>query len=490
MGNRRKAGLLAAVFTSGFLALSATPALAETLAEAIALAYSTNPALLTQRANLRIADEQFYRAERQLSPTISADVSLTGGTDNDLRDSLRGASSSGVSAGINASQPIYTGGRITAGLKAQEAALQSQREALRQAEMTMIVSVVNAYTEVRRLEDTLRISRENVAVLQRQREEAQARFEVGQQTRTDVAQAESRLAGARTQLTTAENNLNNARERYRTVVGRMPEQLAPEPNLAQAVPPSRDQAFLVAEQNSPTLRQAYLDERASAAQIAVARAERRPQVRFQTGINADTSNTALAGGFSSTDAALTTGITLSVPLYTGLTTSSTIRSAQESNRRDNITIEARRRTLNETVIQQYNAVVANRANIVSQEEAVRAAQLAYEGTREEQQVGLRATLDVLNAEQDLRLAQQQLINAKFAEYTSMVGLLNAMGTLTPEIFGAEVDTYDPKAHFEEVNNFSLPWEPLVKQIDRIGAPAIPDRAPLPGENIPRQEPLR
>ena len=201
-------------------------------------------------------------------------------------------------------------------------------------------------------------------------------------------------------------------------------------------------------------------------------------------------NSSLTSGFGPTNAGLTTGLTLSVPIYTGLTTSSTIRSAAEANRRDNITIEGSRRSLNETVVQQYNAVIANRASIGSQEEAVRAAQLAYEGTREEQQVGLRTTLDVLNAEQDLRAAQQQLINARFAEYTAAVGLLSAMGTLTPELFGATVETYDPKAHFEEVNSFALPWEPIIRTIDRIGAPAIPERAPLPGENVPRQEPLR
>jgi len=488
----RKMGLLAAVFGSGLVAFAAMPAAAETLADAIALAYATNPTILSQRSLLRISDETYYVTNRALGPTVSVGATITGATNNDLNDNGEASSSAGLSADIIADQTIYSGGRLRANLAAQEATLKAARESLRRVEMQVLENVVEAYTAVRRAERSLTITNENVAVLMRQRDEAQARFEVGASTRTDVAQAESRLAQARGQLTAAQNTLDNARAQYRTVVGRSPEQLAPEPALGAYLPASQAIAFQIAELNSPILRAAYLEERSSAARISAARAARRPTITISTGVGYRQDNPAFGApsGFGDSSNDLTTAARVSIPLYSGLTTSSTIRSAIEANRGDNINIESERRNLDQSVTVAWNALVSAHAQIISQQEAVRAASLAFEGTREEQQVGLRTTLDLLNAEQELRTAQLNLVNAQFSEYTAQTSLLNAMGKLTPETFGAQVDTYDPKKHFNDVNDFGLPWEPVVKTIDSILAAPIPQRQPMPGENVPTFEPLR
>ena len=490
----RKLGLLAAVFGSGVVAFAAIPASAETLADAIALAYASNPTILSQRSLLRNSDETYYLAGRALGPTVFAGVSATGATVNNLRDDNDATSSAGVAADITADQTIYSGGRLRANLAAQEATLRAARESLRQVEMLVLQNVVEVYTAVRRSERALSISNENVAVLLRQRDEAQARFEVGASTRTDVAQAESRLAQARGQLTAAQNTLDNARAQYRTVVGRSPEQLAPEPALGAFLPASQAIAFQIAEANSPVLRAAYLQERSSAARISAAKAARRPTITVSTGVGYRRDNPAttigVVNGFGEAGSDFTTAARISIPLYSGLTTSSTIRSAIETNRGDNINIEGERRNLDQDVTIAWNALVSARAQIISQQEAVRAASLAFEGTREEQQVGLRTTLDLLNAEQELRTAQLNLVNAQFSEYTAQASLLNAMGQLTPETFGAEVDTYDPKKHFNEVNDFGLPWEPVIKSLDGDLAAPIPTRTPTPGENVPTFGPLR
>lgn len=487
----RKIRLLAATFGSGLVAFAAMPAAAETLADAIALAYATNPTILSQRSLLRISDETYYVTNRALGPTVSVGATITGATNNDLNNDGEGASSAGLSADIIADQTIYSGGRLRANLAAQEATLKAARESLRQVEMRVLQNVVEAYTAVRRAERALTITTENVAVLMRQREEAQARFEVGASTRTDVAQAESRLAQARGQLTAAQNTLDNSRAQYRAIVGRSPEQLAPEPALGAFLPASQAIAFEIAEQNSPVLRAAYLQERSSAARISAARAARRPTITVSTGVGYRQDNPAFGpSGFGDSSNDLTTAARVSIPLYSGLTTSSTIRSAIEANRGDNINIESERRDLDQSVTVAWNALISARAQILSQQEAVRAASLAFEGTREEQQVGLRTTLDLLNAEQELRTAQLNLVDAQFGEYTAQTSLLNAMGRLSPETFGAQVDTYDPKKHFNEVNSFGLPWEPLVKTIDSILAAPIPQRQPTPGENVPTFEPLR
>lgn len=484
MRTSRRAALMAAVFSLGL----AASAQAETLAQAVALAYQSNPTLLRQRSVLRNADEAYYRASRTLGPTITASAGVSASADNDVRNSFAGNSGASVTASVGATQTIYSGGRISAQLKAQEANLLSQRESLRQSDATLIQQVVDAYNGVRRSEQALAIANESVAVLEVARRDADARFKVGTNTRTDLALAESRLATARTSLITAQNNLDNAREQYRAVVGQSPTKLDEAPALASLLPKDLPTALATARENNPALRQAYLAEKASAAGITVAKAARRPQVTIGTTLSAaqsnPSSNTLVGSGFQPYSAGLTTSAQVSIPLYTGLTTSSTIRSAQETNTQDRISIDQQNRTVQQNVTNAWNAVIAARASITSNQQAVNAQQLALEGVRQQLQVGIGTTLELLNSEQDLRNVQLNLLNARFTEYTASVNLLNAIGKLEVQQFAPEVARYDAETHFNEVNSFGLPWEPLIEKLDTVGAAPIPVRTPGPGETVP------
>ena len=257
MNHRRlKGALFAAVFASGLL--SSASAMAESLADAIAMAYESNPTILRQRNSVRAADEAFYRASRTFGPTISADGSVTADRSYDSSSPTGGSTQSGrQSAGLSLSlqQPIYTGGRLSAHIRSQEASLLAQRESLRQAEAALVQNVIEAYIGVRRAEQTLNIVKESNAVLQRQRDEAQAKFEVGSSTRTDLAQADSRLASARTSLTNAQASLDNAKAQYRTIVGQSPGVLEPEPSLAPLLPESPEVAFRAAQEDNPAIRE-------------------------------------------------------------------------------------------------------------------------------------------------------------------------------------------------------------------------------------------
>jgi outer membrane protein len=482
MRNSRRAALLTAVFSLGLVA----SAHAETLAEAVALAYQSNPGLLRQRSILRNADEAYYRTQRSLGPTITAQVGVTGSTDNDFRNNNAGDSSGNLTAGVGASQTIYSGGRISASIKAQEATLLSQRESLRQADATLIQQVTDAYTGVLRAEQALAIANESVNVLDRSRKDADARFKVGTNTRTDLAQAESRLATARSTLTTAQNTLENAREQYRAVVGQSPTKLDAAPALTSLLPPTVKVALDSARESNPTLRQAYLLERASAAGVTIAKSTRRPQVSI--GANYGYGNRFVGDNVGtvipSSTSALTTSAQISIPLYTGLTTSSTIRSAQETNTQDRISIDQQQRAVQQTVTNAWNALIAARAVIVSSQQAVTAQELALAGVRQQLDVGIGTTLDLLNSEQDLRTVQLNLVNARFTEYSNGIALLNAMGKLEVAQFAPSVAKYDAGAHFNEVNRFSLPWEPLIEKLDTVGAAPIPVRQAGPGEVVP------
>jgi outer membrane protein len=466
-----KFGLAVAAGTSA-LALLAASASAETLADALALAYQTNPTLQQQRAQQRALDESVVQARAGYRP--SADLGASTAVRN---QGVNGTFATFDSLGLSADvvQNLYTGGRVTAGVRAAEAEILSGREQLRSVENDLFQAVIQAYVDVRRDEAALALREDNVAVLRRQLEETRARFEVGEITRTDVAQAEARLAETEALRAQAQAQLAISRANYTTVVGQAPGTLAPEPTLA-SIPPGIQQAFDVAEGNSPVLRAAAFTEQAAAARVAAARADLRPsvQARGNAGYNRELSNSDL--GQYTTNLGGTVG--LSYPLFTGGLTTSRIREARERENAARIQIETQRRNVLQRVSQSWNQMQASRAALVANEEQVRAARVAFEGVRAEQQVGLRTTLDVLNAQQELRNAELALLQSRRNAYVAGAALLNAMGVLEARNLTPDVEIYDPKDSYNRIRRAgAVPWEPLIESLDQIGAPRIAEPRP-------------
>jgi outer membrane protein len=478
MSKSRRAGLLAAVCSLGLLTGLATPASAESLADAITLAYQTNPTLQGQRASQRALDESVVQARTGFRPRVelSADASAIDGQD----DGDAGRSSG---AGVSVSQPIFTGGRVSSQISAAQADVLTGREGLRSVEANVIQAVITAYVDVRRDEERLRISQENVAVLQRQLDEARARFEVGEITRTDVAQAEARLAASKASLASARAQLAISRAGYAAVVGQNPGDLEPEPSLETFLPAAVEDAFGAAEENNSEILGAEYAERASRARVAQARSARRPTVTAQgtVGLDASTAGTSIfpptgaGGAFDDYQRSVRGTVSVSVPLFTGGLINSQVRAAIERNNADRQAIEEARRGVLRTVSQAWNSLVGARANLAANEEQVRAARIAFEGVRQEAQVGLRTTLDVLNAEQELRNAELSLVNARRDEYVAAAVLLSAMGKLEARYLTPGVERYDATANATSVSRMSgwVPWEPAIAIVDRLGAPPRP-----------------
>ncbi|MDO8297863.1 MAG: TolC family outer membrane protein [Caulobacter sp.] len=471
----RRAGLLAAVCSFGLMAGAAQVASAETLADAIALAYQTNPTLQGQRASQRALDESIVQARTGLRPQVSASADVATSDGQNDGDAARASG-----AGITVSQPLYTGGRVSSQISAAEADVMTGQQGLRSVEASVIQAVITAYVDVRRDQERLRISQENVAVLQRQLDEARARFEVGEITRTDVAQAEARLAAAKASLASAQAQLAISRASYAAVVGQNPGDLAAEPSLETFLPPAIEAAFDAAEQNNAEILGAEYAERASAARVATARSARRPTVTASGTLGFDASTSPLApggagGAFDDYQRSVSGRVAVSVPLFTGGLINSQVRAAQESNNADRQAIEETRRGVLRTVSQAWNSLVGARANLAANEEQVRAARIAFEGVRQEAQVGLRTTLDVLNAEQELRNAELSLVNARHDEYVAAAVLLSAMGKLEARYLTPDVAQYDVTAN-GKVFSHQLgwtPWDPAIELIDRVGAPPRP-----------------
>jgi outer membrane protein len=472
MSKSRRAGLVAAICSAGLLAGLATNAFAESLQDAIALAYQSNPTLREQRANLRALDETAVQARAGLRPEVGASLSYT---DSLSRPNSPGpfnpeANSTSGGASISITQPLYTGGRVSAQISAAEAQIQSGRQGLRSVEASILTQVIQAYVDVRRDIEALRIADENVAVLQRQLDEAKARFEVGEITRTDVAQAEARLAAARSQQASARAQLQISRAAYAAVVGQNPGDLEAEFSLAPLLPATLDEAFEMAEANNPELQAAIYNEQVSRQRVVQAKAATRPTVSL-TGRLGTSSEYA---PWMDYDRSASGTVSLSVPLFAGGQIASGIRQAEEQNNADAAAIETARRGAQQDVARAWNQLLGARANLESNEEQVRAARIAFEGVRQEAQVGLRTTLDVLNAQQELRQAELALINARRDEYLASALVLAAVGKLEARYVIPGVDVYDAEANYRRtVRSFGwVPWEPVLRAVDRVAAPGV------------------
>jgi outer membrane protein len=480
--------LLAASLGLGLAAAQVAPAAAETLADAIAEAYQNNPNLQAQRATQRVTDETYVQARSGWRPTLNLTAS---GLYEEVRTPPRALSfgQKEIERGnrgtlqLTFTQPIWTGGRTAAAVTAANADVLQGRENLRRLESQVMQAVIQAYVDVRRDQQSLVIRQENVKVLGAQLEESQARFDVGEITRTDVALSQARLAASQALLQSTVAQLAISRSNYATLVGHNPGDLAPEPSLAYLMPGNVDDAFNIAEQNSPLLRGQLFAEQASRARIAGARAERMPTVSLQaTGIYTNGPIDAFDRGLYVREATAAVGVT--VPLFNGGLTTSRIRQAIERNNVDRITVETQRRSVLQTITQSWNQLLAARSNIVSTDEQVRAAKIAAEGTHQEEQVGLRSTLDVLNAEQELRAAQLSQVGAVHDEYTAAAAVLASMGRLEARNLIPSQPQYDPRANFRKLRITWgwTPWEEPLGVLDgALAFPVIPRSHDLPRE---------
>ncbi len=463
----KRSSVLASAAVAAVLAGFAAPAFAETLQEAIALAYRTNPTLLAQRANQRALDETVPQARAGLRPTI--DVT---GTATYTRVDQKGAAvvesdTGGVSVGL--SQTLYSGGRIGHGISAAQANVLGGRENLRAVEQQVLGSVIQAYVDVQRDIEILDIRQQNLTVLRRQLDESNARFEVGEITRTDVAQSESRLAQSQADLANAQAQLSVSRAAYAAIVGQSPATLAATPELP-GVPSDFEVALDTGLADNPGIRAAQYALQAAEQRVAAARAEYLPSARLTAsyGGSGDLTQFDLADR-----TAFQAGASISVPLFTGGLNQSRVAQAREQANAAQIQIEGQRRSVLQNVSSSYAQVVSTRAALTAGQEAVRAATVAAEGVRQEAQVGLRTTLDVLNQELELRSAQVTLVSARRNEYVAKAQLLSAMGRLGGGDLDPNIALYDPAANGDAVAfRGALPWDGVVEAIDKIASPPV------------------
>jgi outer membrane protein len=423
------------------LASVSAPAVAqasqETLADAIDSAFANNPSLLAERRTRSVADETLEQARGAARPTLGATGSYgTQRTEVGQTFSIGGmtfprdGNSQLATAGLEARLPIYQGGALGAQRRQAEAGVKASAGRLKAFEQSLILDVVTVFMDVRRAEQELAIRDNNVASLRQQVQAATDRFDVGEVTRTDVAQAQARFAGAEANLSAARANLAAARAAFEQIVGRPGVQLA-EPPAAPAVPNGLDVAVAAAMQENPQVIAARAAAQAAEEGVGVARGALRPRVGIVA--NGGLQETYQDDSFRDTNVGVAAEV--SIPIYTGGVASSRTREARLLAERARFDSMAAERAVTAQVTSAWHAVIAARQGITASQSRVEAAEIALEGAEQELAVGTRITLDVLDQERELLEAQLGLVDSRRTEYVAVHQLLAAVGRLRPEIIG-------------------------------------------------------
>jgi outer membrane protein len=444
-------------------ALSPAAALAETLPEALAQAYAGNPTLAAARAQQAATDENFAQARAGFLPQLGATGTLT--TQRVETENTNLAPSSPLrnsvseldpqTYGLRATQSIYAGGANWARLKQADAVIAAGQQGLRSTEQQVLLQAIAAYVDVIRDEEQVRIRRSNVDVLKRQLQAANDRFKVGEITRTDVAQAQARLAGAEANLAAGVAALEGSRAQYGRIIGVAPAGLqAPPP--PPPIPPTIDAAIDAAVDANPDLQRLMKAEEVARRQIAIEAAALKPDLSIvgQVGRSIDASGRGFESDSTSASAQLT------IPLFEGGLARSRTRQAKINLTRARIQSEEARRGVVSTVTAAWNDLNAARQVITASREQERAARLALDGAEQELQVGLRTTLDVLNAQQELFDAQLTVARAERDAYVAHHQLLQAIGALTPQAVGVKDSLYDPAKSLRRVKTTILSTKPV------------------------------
>ena len=440
----------------GALALLAIAAEArgETLAEALVAAYLNNPDLLVERASLRATDEQVPRALSGWRPTIRltgeigkahVDSEISFQTSDEIRTPARVA--------LILTQPLFRGGLTTAETRRAENLVRADRARLVEAEQNVLLRVTSAYMNVLRDQEVLNLAINNEQRLRRQLQAARDRFEVGEVTRTDVAQAEARVSNAVAERVRSQSDLITSRAAYLTVTGSLPENLTPPPPLG-GMPKSELASREAATKESPVILRALYIERAARDDIAVRMAALLPTIDLNGEFSR--SEDSSSRGSLTTRKQITASIT--VPLYQSGSEHSDVRAAREVASQRRIEIEQNRRAVLENVTQSWEDLLTAQAEIVAFRDAVRAAAIALDGVEQEAAVGSRTTLDVLDAEQELFDVRVELVRAERDNVVASYFLWASMGRLSVSSLGLEVRLYDEKIHYNEVRDKAWGFE--------------------------------
>jgi outer membrane protein len=450
-------GALAATFLL-FALVDPKPALADTIEAALVRAYQTNPQLNAQRATVRSTDENVPQALSGYRPrvalTASAGYQYTdtlntfGGTPTQILKTDVAGSNAPRSAGLTISQTLYNGNQTANKTRAAESQVSGAREGLRVLEQTILLAAATIYMDYLRDAAIVEVQRSNVRVLDQTLKQTRDRFNVGEVTRTDVAQSEAQLAAGKTQLLAAEATLTTTKANFRRIIGNEPEALAPGSPVDRFLPASLPGAVELSLIENPNVTAAMYGIDVNFLQVKVNEGALLPTVTMQASVQQSYEQSLQV--FRTFGASAIAQ--LSVPIYQGGAEYSLIRQSKETLAQQRLVLEQTRDQTRANTVTAWGQLVAGKAQVASAQAQVTASEIALNGVREEAKAGQRTTLDVLNAQQALVNARVALVTAQHDRVVASYAVLSSVGRLSPQVLNLPTTVYDPSVHYQQVRD--------------------------------------
>jgi outer membrane protein len=442
--------IAAAVFLSVGAAGIST-ASAETIFGALTKAYQYNSTLNAGRAGVRVTDEGVAIAKSGWRPTVQ-------GT-SDLNYASSGSSGTRLTTGgfgVSIQQTLFDGFQTLNNVRGAEAQVRAQRENLRNTQETTLFDAASAYMDVILNRQIAKFRERNLAFLNEQVRAAKSRLDVGEGTRTDVAQAQASQALAQAQLSAARAQVLSSAATYHQIIGDEPGKLQPARPVTKLLPSSLASAFAIAATEHPAIRATEALVDASEFSVKSAEGTLLPNLSAQAGVSRDYSHRSPdlpgVGSPNGWDNAASVGLSLTVPIYQGGRASAQVRQAKESLGQARIQVDVSRDQVRAAVAAAWSQYQAARESSRANAEAVKAAQLALDGVIEERNVGQRTTLDVLNSQADLITAQINQVSAERDVVVASYAILSATGRLSAGRLGLQVAEYQPEEHYNAVKD--------------------------------------
>jgi outer membrane protein len=434
------------------------PVLADTIEAALVRAYQNNPQLNAQRASVRSTDENVPQALSGYRPKVN--LTASAGTQYTDTNSTQGGSPTAIvrteihgvdpprAAALNVTQTLYNGGVTGNKTRAAESQVSGAREALRVLEQTVLLSAATIYMDYLRDAAIVEVQKSNTRVLEQTLKQTRDRFNVGEVTRTDVAQSEAQLAAGKTQQLTAESNLTTTRSNFRRIIGNEPEQLAPGSPVDRFLPGTLPGAVELSLVQNPSVTAAMFGIDVNFLQVKVAEGALLPTLTVQASVQQSYEQTmTVYRSFGASAIAQ-----LSVPVYQGGAEYSLIRQSKETLAQQRLVLEQTRDQTRANTVTAWGQLVAGRAQVASAQSQVTASEIALNGVREEAKAGQRTTLDVLNAQQALVNARVALVTAQHDRVVASYAVLNSVGRLSPQVLNLPTSVYDPSVHYHQVRD--------------------------------------
>lgn len=426
--------------------LSFQQANAESLKQALAAAYNHNATLNAQRAATRALDEKVSQAKSGYRPTVTGDADY--GFVETRSNRGPQTNTNPYSFGITINQNLFDGFRTINNVASAEASVMGSREQLRRIEQTTLQSAATAYVDVLEAQEIITIRRQNIVFLREQLRSSQARLDVGEATRTDVAQSQARLSSAQASLSVAEANLASAQATYFQVIGRTPGGLSWPDGPTWLYANSLQGAIATGINEHPAILLTQHAVDSAAFNVKALEGQYLPTLSLRG--NATQSYNSQQNGTSTGTVSAT--VNLSVPLYQGGSVSSQVREARETLSQNRIQVDEARDEVRASVVSAWSQLKSAQANVRAIRDTLRASKLALDGVIEERNVGQRTQLEVLDSQSTVLDSQESLVGARKARITAGYALVAAMGRLNSRRLGLPVRHYDPVEHFDAVKD--------------------------------------